>query len=88
LVSTTTTMPRLASLGIDVEALRGVRRPLVRTCVDWSERRHHIAGAIGAAIAQTFLTRAWVRRAADHRGLHITAEGTEALARELAITLR
>ncbi|MBV8749082.1 MAG: helix-turn-helix transcriptional regulator [Candidatus Eremiobacteraeota bacterium] len=87
-VETQTTTPRLERLGIDVGALRTARRPLVRGCLDWTERRPHLAGAIGAALADTFLARSWVRRATGHRGLHLTEAGTSALTREFGINLR
>jgi hypothetical protein len=43
--------PRLGALGIDVERLSLGRRPLLRGCLDWSQRRPHLAGALGAALA-------------------------------------
>ncbi|TNE62610.1 MAG: transcriptional regulator [Alphaproteobacteria bacterium] len=48
--------------GIDVARLEKGRRPLCRTCLDWSERRNHLAGALGAAILAEFSARGWVRR--------------------------
>ncbi|MBV8581357.1 MAG: winged helix-turn-helix transcriptional regulator [Candidatus Eremiobacteraeota bacterium] len=87
-VETNATALRLERLGIDVATLRTTRRPLVRGCLDWTERRPHLAGAVGAALADTFLARGWVRRATGHRGLHVTEAGTTALAREFGIDLR
>ena len=53
----------LKSWGLDAAALAPhSRRPLCRTCVDWSERRPHISGALGAAIADTFFKRGWAER--------------------------
>jgi DNA-binding transcriptional ArsR family regulator len=69
----------LDDLGIDVDRLRARRGPLVRTCIDWTSRRPHLAGAVGAAIADHALSRKWVvRRAHGHRALRVTAEGREA----------
>jgi DNA-binding transcriptional ArsR family regulator len=65
----------LADLGIDVAALRRERRPLIRYCVDWSEQRHHLAGALGAALAQRVLELGWVERIPRHRALRITGAG-------------
>ncbi|MFC7405131.1 ArsR/SmtB family transcription factor [Georgenia alba] len=65
--------------GIDVLALRGRRRPLTRTCLDWTERQDHLAGAVGAAVAALFLDRGWVRRRRSGRGLVITPGGLAAL---------
>src|SRR3954452_22738185 len=50
-----------ADFGIDVAALP-LRRPVIRACADWTERRPHIAGALGAALLDTFLARGWVTR--------------------------
>ena len=58
--------------GIDVDALHG-RRPLVRACVDWTERRPHVAGALGAALLDVMLQRGWVRRRPDGRALNVSA---------------
>jgi DNA-binding transcriptional ArsR family regulator len=68
-----------ARLGIDVEALRGLRRPLCLSCVDWSERRHHLAGALGAAILDQCLSRGWARRHRGSRAVSVTAAGERAL---------
>ncbi|HEX3763026.1 MAG TPA: hypothetical protein VHW23_30225, partial [Kofleriaceae bacterium] len=63
------------------------RRPLVRACLDWSERTPHVAGRIGAAIADLALSRQWVVRVRDSRALRLTARGRAALASELAVQL-
>jgi len=63
------------------------RRPLVRACLDWSERTPHVAGRVGAAIADLALARQWVVRVRDSRALRLTARGRAALAAELAVTL-
>ena len=67
------------AFGIDVAALPR-RRTLVRACADWTERRPHVAGALGAALLDTALARDWVRRRTDGRGLNLTAAGRAALA--------
>jgi DNA-binding transcriptional ArsR family regulator len=60
------------------------RRPAVRTCLDWTQRRHHLAGAAGAALLTAFLDRGWLRRhAARRRELQLTAAGRTALAAHL-----
>ena len=53
----------LCDLGIDVPGLERGRRPLCRTCLDWSERRGHLAGALGAAILEQMLAKGWAHRA-------------------------
>ena len=49
-------------LGIDVESVVASKRPTVRPCLDWTERRHHLAGALGAALFDTMLANNWIRR--------------------------
>jgi len=68
------------ALAIDVAALSAERRPLARRCLDWTERRPHLAGALGAAILDCFLARRWVERG-DSRALRITRQGTAAIAK-------
>jgi DNA-binding transcriptional ArsR family regulator len=68
-----------ARLGIDVPLLRKTRRPLCLSCLDWSERRHHLAGALGAAILQRSLDRGWARRHRDSRAVSLSAVGERAL---------
>ena len=69
----------LVALGVDVAAARAGRRPFARACLDWTERRPHLAGALGAALAETFLTRGWVERRPRDRGLRVTAAGAQGL---------
>jgi len=69
-----------ADLGIDIAALEGTRRPVCRVCLDWSERRSHLAGGLGAALLTRCLDRGWVRRAPTGRHLQITPDGDRALA--------
>ena len=68
-----------AALGVEVSALGKGRRPLCRGCLDWSERRTHLGGALGAAILTLMLERGWARRQ-EGRTLEITASGERALA--------
>jgi DNA-binding transcriptional ArsR family regulator len=74
-------------LGIEIRALRGRRRPLTRSCADWTERRPHLAGGLGAAMATLFQDREWTTRRASGRGLIVTANGVEVLARRWNIQL-
>jgi DNA-binding transcriptional ArsR family regulator len=67
-------------LGIDLAALCARRRPLARPCLDWTERRAHLAGSLAAAVTDLTLDRGWlVRRSAESRGLRLTDSGAEAL---------
>jgi DNA-binding transcriptional ArsR family regulator len=61
------------------------RRPLVRSCLDWSERRHHIAGALGAGIATALLERGWIERLNNGRAVRPTQEGDKQLAKHFAL---
>ncbi|MBA2517244.1 MAG: helix-turn-helix transcriptional regulator [Solirubrobacterales bacterium] len=65
----------LRALGVDVDALAPSRRALTRACLDWTERRDHLAGRLGAALLETLLERAWIVRAAHGRALTVTPAG-------------
>ncbi|MCM1013321.1 MULTISPECIES: winged helix-turn-helix domain-containing protein [unclassified Brevibacterium] len=60
-------------------------RPVTRECLDWTERRVHLGGALGALICSTLHERGWVRGAASSRAVTVTPSGTEALQRVLSI---
>ena len=71
-------------MGVDVTRARATRRPSVRLCLDWTERRYHLAGSLPAALLDTMLAdRSVVRRSAGERGLDITADGWTVLRRAL-----
>lgn len=76
-----------ASLGINVDAARGLRRRFAFACLDWSERRSHVGGAIGVALLDLALARRWVTRDRHSRALLITALGQRELAKELGVRL-
>lgn len=69
----------LAEIGIDVDATRALRRRFACACLDWSERRPHLGGALGAALLKVALRRQWVRQDLDSRALAITRQGWRAL---------
>jgi DNA-binding transcriptional ArsR family regulator len=72
---------RLAALGVDTGALLATRRPVVRACLDWTERSHHLAGASGAALFETFQAKGWLRRGTRPRHVDLTDPGRRAFAR-------
>ena len=78
-------MTWLTDIGLDVSELQASRRPLVRTCMDWTERRLHLAGALGAALFRHFLSEGWLTRNADSRALLITPKGEGLLSDKLGI---
>jgi DNA-binding transcriptional ArsR family regulator len=65
----------LSDFGIDLDALARSSRPFCRTCLDWSERRPHLAGHLGAKLLDRSLGLGWVRRVPDSRALKITETG-------------
>jgi hypothetical protein len=78
---------KLAHLGLDAAALHESRRPFLRPCLDWTERRPHLAGMLGQALAGRLLDLDWVRRSSQSRALVITAAGERQLLAEFAIRL-
>lgn len=61
------------------------RRPLARPCLDWTERRHHLAGAAGAVLCSALLERGWVVRIGSGRALRVTGGGRRALVELLGL---
>jgi DNA-binding transcriptional ArsR family regulator len=76
-----------AEIGIDLAAARATRRVFARRCLDWSERRHHLAGALGAALLELLFQRAFVQRAETGRALLLTAAGRSFLDERLGLRL-
>jgi hypothetical protein len=70
----------LAGFGVDTGALRESRRRFAVACLDWTERRPHLGGALGAAITGRLLELGWVERGPVRRAILVTAAGTERLA--------
>jgi DNA-binding transcriptional ArsR family regulator len=69
----------LGELGIDADGLRRQRRPLLRPCLDWTERRHHLAGGMGAAVAGELTRRGWILPREGSRIVTVTAAGAAGL---------
>jgi DNA-binding transcriptional ArsR family regulator len=61
--------------GIDVTGLQALRRRFAFGCLDWSERRHHLGGALGAGFLELALSRKWVIRDLDSRALSVSRAG-------------
>jgi hypothetical protein len=69
----------LERFGVDLQSLRRHRRAFCRPCLDWTERRPHIGGSVGAALAARCFDIGWVERKRDSRALAITAAGERGL---------
>jgi hypothetical protein len=75
----------LSKFDIDVEPLADTRRKFATQCLDWSERRPHVGGALGAALADRMLAAGWFARRRGNRSLIVTEEGWKALNRRFGI---
>ncbi len=67
------------AFGIDLDAAAGSRRPLCKTCLDWSVRRHHLAGGLGAALLARCFELGWAKRAEGSRVVQLSPRGEKAL---------
>lgn len=76
----------LEGLDIDVVALNALKRPMTRLCLDWTERRHHLAGSAAAAVCTAFVQRGWIERGASRLVL-VTDAGRANLRRQLGLSL-
>lgn len=77
-VVTASGVARFAELGIDVQGLRSGRRTLARACLDWSERRYHLAGALGASLCGRLIALEWLERQPGSRALRVSNAGRRA----------
>lgn len=71
---------RLAALGLDLAALRRGRRRFAWHCLDWTERRPHLNGALGAALTERMIELGWFERGPTRRALAVTEAGLAGLA--------
>ncbi len=67
----------LADFGVDLFAVSSARRHFCRFCLDWTERRPHIAGALGAALTKRYFDLGWTERKAQSRAVTVTPQGKE-----------
>ena len=77
----------LEKFGIDLATVKQSKRVFCRPCLDWSERRYHLAGAVGAALMHQTLELKWVKRQDDTRALTITRAGKEGFRKAFGIEL-
>ena len=80
-------MEFMSRLGVDLAAARSKRRVFCRPCLDWSERRAHIGGAVGAAFAQRCFDLKWIERLGDTRALKITPLGRRGFMESLSLSI-
>jgi DNA-binding transcriptional ArsR family regulator len=73
-------------LGVDVSALRSPRG-VARQCLDWTERRHHLAGPLGVQLLAAMTARGWFVLEAQGRAVRVTAAGEQALRERLGVGL-
>ena len=75
------------SLGLDLVAMRALRRNFASPCLDWSERRPHLGGALGAGVLKLALKRKWVIQDLDSRALEVPAAGRREIRNCLGLVL-
>lgn len=75
-----------SDLGMAIEPLRKSSRVFARQCLDWSERRNHLAGVLGSALAEHLFERGWIRKTPKSRAVRITTIGRRELKRRLGIS--
>jgi hypothetical protein len=77
----------MVGLGMEIAKARVQRRRFACSCLDWSMRRPHLGGALGAALLQTALNRKWVIQDLDSRALALTPKGRKELSGRFGITV-
>ena len=78
---------RLGTIGIDLVEVRHVRRPFIRPCLDWTQRQHHMGGALGSALLDHMLGERWLVRRSNKRALRLTESGRRGIEEQLEIDL-
>ncbi|MGG0753555.1 ArsR/SmtB family transcription factor [Brevibacillus laterosporus] len=73
--------------GINIEEANTKRRIFAKPCLDWSERRYHISGWLGSAIATCFFDKGWITKAEKNRAVHLTKKGKKALQDQFGIEI-
>ncbi|TMI85901.1 MAG: winged helix-turn-helix transcriptional regulator [Bacteroidetes bacterium] len=75
----------LTDFGVTNDALTNKRRPLTRQCLDWSERRPHLAGQLGAVLLEKMLEKKWFRKMKFSRELIVTSKGNQEIYESLKV---
>lgn len=76
---------KLCQLGVDVAPNPKSRRRFARPCLDWSERRHHLAGTLGASLTNRLFELGWIERMPDCRAVRLTSAGASGLAEHFGL---
>jgi DNA-binding transcriptional ArsR family regulator len=84
---TATGVQAVEKLGVDVADVRGMHRRFAFACLDWSERRPHLGGALGAALLKLALHKKWVTQELDSRALSVTSLGRREMRARLGVEL-
>lgn len=74
-----------AGLGVEVHQLRPGRDGLARACLDWTERKHHLAGPLGVQLMRQLCAKGWLRRSETTRAVQVTRRGWAGLKTELGL---
>ncbi|MED4911543.1 helix-turn-helix domain-containing protein [Brevibacillus centrosporus] len=86
-VLTETGRQKLQSLGVDVEFSPKSRRRFARPCLDWSERRHHLAGVLGASLTNRLFDLGWIERLPEGRAIRLTPAGIAGLYEQFGVDI-
>jgi DNA-binding transcriptional ArsR family regulator len=73
-------LARLAPFGINIETVRATRRRFAGACLDWTQRKPHLGGSLGAAITTRLFELGWIERGTRARSVRVTPDGQEGLA--------
>ncbi len=77
----------LASIGVDIDIITATRgRPRARPCLDWTQRRHHLAGTAGKELLNALSANNWVRPGKRPRSIHVTSTGRTEISRHFHLT--
>jgi DNA-binding transcriptional ArsR family regulator len=76
---------QLEGLGIDISATQNLHRKFAYPCLDWSERNHHLGGALGAALLNSMMEHGWIRKVKHSREILVTGKGKAELARHFKL---
>ena len=81
-------MAWFSAMGLDMAGLKPTRRGLARQCLDWTERRHHLAGPLGVAFMTQLCAKGWLRRLKNSRAVQVTPKGWAGLKEQLGVDER